>query len=69
MLLKTGAYEHYKGKRYEVLGVAKHSETLEDLAIYRALYGKRVTWARPLKMFKEKVKVGNKLVPRFKYIG
>lgn len=68
-MLKLGKYEHYKGKRYEVIGVARHSETLEELVIYRALYGRYDLWARPLKMFLEKVVVNGKKVPRFKYVG
>ena len=53
-MLKLGRYKHYKGKEYEVLGVAKHSETLEDFVIYQALYGKKQIWVRPLNMFLEK---------------
>ncbi len=68
-MLKLGTYEHYKGNRYEVVGLARHSETLEDLVVYRALYGERGLWVRPLGMFLEEVDVGGKKVPRFKYIG
>ena len=67
--IKLGKYRHYKRKRYEVIGVARHSETLEKLVVYRALYGKHGLWVRLLKMFKEKVAVDGKKVPRFKYIG
>lgn len=76
--LKLGKYRHYKGKEYRVLGVAKHSETMEDLVIYEALYDNEVAklWARPLQMFVEEVEVKgpvkdgvNKKVPRFEYIG
>lgn len=67
--LKLGEYEHYKGKRYEVIGVAKHSETLEELAVYRALYGNNELWVRPVKMFLEKVEVDGKKEPRFRYLG
>jgi cyclomaltodextrinase len=67
--IKTGKYKHYKGNEYEVLGAAKHSETLEELIVYRALYGEGNLWVRPLKMFTEKVEIRGKKVPRFKYIG
>ncbi len=66
--LKTGVYRHFKGKEYELLGAAKHSETLEDLAVYMALYGEREMWVRPLNMFLEKVMVNGKEVPRFERI-
>ena len=49
--LKCGRYRHYKGKEYVVLGVASHSETLEKLVVYRADYGDRGLWVRPLAMF------------------
>ena len=51
--IKNGIYQHYKGNKYEVIGIAKHSETLEDLVVYRALYDNKVSqlWVRPLKMF------------------
>lgn len=67
-MIKLGKYKHYKGKEYEVIGVAKHSETLEELVVYRALYGKHYLWVRPLKMFLEDVKVDGKKIPRFKFI-
>jgi hypothetical protein len=71
--IKIVRYKHYKGRFYEVVGVAKHSETLEDLVVYRALYeslefGNNALWARPLKMFFEDVEVDGKKVPRFKFI-
>jgi len=68
-IIKLGKYRHYKGKDYEVIGVARHSETLEELIIYRALYGTNVLWVRSLKMFTEKVEIGGKKVLRFEYIG
>lgn len=67
--LKPGIYEHFKGNRYEVLGVARHSETLEELVVYRALYGDHALWVRPLKMFTETVEHDGKTVQRFRYIG
>jgi len=67
-MLKLGKYRHHKGKEYEVIGIARHSETLEELVVYRALYGDFDLWARPIDMFLEEVEVGDKKVPRFKYI-
>lgn len=67
--LKPGEYEHYKGKRYKVIGIARHSETTEELVVYQALYGEYGLWARPLKMFMEEVEVGKKKIPRFRYVG
>ena len=71
--IPLGLYEHYKGKRYEVLGVAHHSETLELVVVYKALYetefGKDSLWVRPLAMFTETVDVKGKKIPRFRYIG
>ncbi|MEJ2231196.1 MAG: DUF1653 domain-containing protein, partial [Nitrospirales bacterium] len=55
-MIKPGRYRHYKGKDYQVIGVAKHSETEEDLVVYRALYGAGGLWVRPLEMFGEKIK-------------
>lgn len=68
-MLTLGKYEHYKGKRYEVIGIAKHSETFEEVVVYKALYGERGLWVRPLKMFLEEVEVDGKKMPRFKYVG
>lgn len=67
--LKLGKYEHYKGNKYQVLDVAIHSETLEELVIYKALYGEHLTWVRPLKMFLESIEYSGNKQPRFKYIG
>jgi hypothetical protein len=69
--IKPGKYLHFKGKEYEVLGIARHSETLEELVVYRALYsdekfGANALWARPKEMFLEKFIVNGKSVPRFK---
>ena len=69
--IKNGIYQHYKGNKYEVIGIAKHSETLEDLVVYRALYDNNVSklWARPLKMFVEIIEIDGRRIERFKYIG
>jgi hypothetical protein len=58
-------YRHFKGNEYLVLYLAKHSETLEDLVVYKAMYGEMGIWVRPLEMFLEQVKVEGKLVNRF----
>lgn len=64
-----GVYTHYnRGGKYIVIGVARHSETLEELVIYRALYGDGDVWARPKKMFLEDVKRDGKIIPRFKLV-
>ena len=63
--LELGKYKHFKGGEYDVIGVAKDSETLEDFVVYKALYGKHDLWIRPLHMFSEKVVVNNKKVKRF----
>jgi hypothetical protein len=70
-MLKPGKYQHSKGPYYEVIGTARHSETLEELVVYKALYqpeGENL-WVRPLKLFTETVKVDGKAVPRFAYVG
>jgi hypothetical protein len=64
-MIPTGKYRHYKGNDYEVIGVATHSETREELVVYRPLYGERALWVRPLVMFTETVVVEGKPVPRF----
>jgi len=66
--IRLGKYKHYKGNQYEVVGVAKHSETLEDLVVYRALYDKYDLWVRPLKMFLETIEIDDKKIPRFRFI-
>ena len=67
--IQPGLYEHYKGKQYKVIGVAKHSETIEEMVVYRALYGDHDLWARPLTMFLEEVEINGERAPRFKYVG
>lgn len=69
MAIKLGKYRHFKGNEYEVIGVAKHSETLEEMVIYRALYGAGETWVRPASMWEEIVEREGKRFPRFEYIG
>jgi hypothetical protein len=64
-MVKPGRYRHYKGNEYEVIGCARHSETEEELVVYRALYGDRGLWVRPQAMFMEQVLIGGKPVPRF----
>ena len=66
--IKLGNYEHYKGFEYEVLGVAKHRETMEDLVVYKALYGDNDLWVRPLDMFLEIVEIDGEQMPRFRFI-
>ena len=71
--IKPGKYQHYKTKNfYEVIGLARHSETLEELVVYQALYksefGENALWVRPIKMFLEMVEFGGKKAPRFKYL-
>ena len=66
--IKIGKYRHYKGNEYEVLGVAKHSETLEPMVVYKALYGENQVWVRPLCMWNETVTVDGVVVLRFTYI-
>jgi hypothetical protein len=70
--MKLGKYHHSKtGNFYSVIGIAKHSETLEELVIYEALYDnpRSKLWVRPKSMFLEKIILNGKKVPRFKYIG
>lgn len=64
-MMKPGRYRHYKGNDYEVLGVARHSETEEEYVVYRQLYGAGGLWIRPLGMFLESVTIGEIVVPRF----
>ena len=66
--IKPGRYRHFKGKEYEVLGVARHSETEEEL-VYRALYGDFGLWVRPVSMWNETVERDGKTFRRFTYIG
>ncbi len=67
--LKTGRYRHYKGGEYQVLGVARHSETEEQLVVYRPLYGERGLWVRPLAMFTETIERDGLVQPRFELVA
>ena len=64
-----GRYRHFKGNEYEVLFTAKHSETLEELVVYKALYGAGEVWVRPAAMWNETVEKNGKIIPRFTYLG
>lgn len=64
-MIEKGKYRHYKGNYYEVIGVAKHSETLEEMVVYRALCGEFGLWARPASMWEEIVDVNGEKVMRF----
>ena len=68
-MIKPGLYEHYKGQKYEVVGMCRHSETLEELVVYRALNGDYRLWVRPHKMFIGTVTLENTKIPRFKFLG
>lgn len=63
-----GKYRHYKGKDYQVIGMATHSETLEPMVVYRALYGEYGLWVRPASMWNELVEVDGEMVPRFRWV-
>ncbi len=69
--IKIGRYRHYKGFEYEVFAVGKHSETLEDLVFYKALYDNKTSkfWVRPKAMFLEEIEIDGKKLPRFEYLG
>ncbi len=66
--VKKGKYRHFKGNEYEVIGFAKHSETGEEMVIYRALYGEKQVWVRPVSMWNETVEYNGESRTRFTYI-
>ena len=67
--IQPGRYRHFKGNEYEVLAIARHSETLEPMVVYRALYGERGIWVRPAEMWNEEVDRGGVVYKRFTRIG
>ena len=67
-MIKKGIYKHFKGNEYELMDVASHSETLEQMVVYRALYGEGGLWVRPLSMWDEEVTFNGKTVKRFEFI-
>ena len=67
--IQTGRYRHYKGREYTVIGVARHSETEEELVVYQKEYDDHGLWVRPLAMFIENVEVQGTTIPRFQYVG
>ena len=68
MEIKLGKYRHFKGNEYEIIGIARHSETLEEMVVYRALYGDAGIWVRPAEMWNETVERDGKAFQRFTYI-
>ena len=68
-MIKLGRYRHFKGGEYEVVGIAKHSETGEEMVVYRALYGEGGLWVRPVSMWEEVIERDGERKLRFAYIG
>lgn len=67
--IKLGKYRHFKGNEYEVIAIARHSETTEEMVVYKALYGEGGLWVRPAFMWNETVERGGKVFKRFEFIG
>lgn len=67
--IKLGKYRHFKGMEYEVIALAKHSESQEDLVVYRALYGEGQVWVRPASMWNETIERDGKTYKRFTFLG
>ncbi|MCZ6799162.1 MAG: DUF1653 domain-containing protein [Nitrospirae bacterium] len=67
-MISPGRYRHYKGKEYQVIGCARHSETEEEFVVYQALYGRQGLWVRPKDLFMEQVRVEGIFVPRFQRV-
>ena len=68
-IVRPGRYRHFKGNEYEVIGIARDSESQAEMVVYRALYGERGLWVRAATMFNENVERDGRIVPRFEYIG
>ena len=68
-MIESGRYQHFKGNFYQVLHIAKHSETDELLVVYQPEYGERAIWVRPLAMFDETIERDGKTLKRFQYVG
>lgn len=68
MAIKKGVYKHYKGNLYEVIDIARHSETEEEHVVYRTLYGDHSLWVRPLSMFNEDIERDDKAIKRFEFV-
>ena len=66
---RPGRYRHFKGKEYELIGLARHSETMEEMVVYRPLYGEGGLWVRPASMWNEQVERDDYRGPRFAYMG
>lgn len=69
MQIKSGLYRHYKGNLYQVIGVARHTETSDYLVVYQALYDDKDLFVRPIKMFTEFVEYEEKIIPRFQFLN
>ena len=67
--IRLGKYRHFKGNEYRVIGMARHSETMEEMVVYQALYGDKGVWVRPLSMWDETVERDGAVYKRFTYIG
>ncbi|MBR1544724.1 MAG: DUF1653 domain-containing protein [Alphaproteobacteria bacterium] len=67
-IIVGGTYQHFKGNMYKVLALAKHSETLEEMVVYQALYGAGDIWVRPLNMFLEEIERDGKIIKRFNFV-
>jgi hypothetical protein len=69
IITRPGYYQHYKNLRYQVIGTVRHSESLEPMTLYKALYGEQGVWVRPAAMFNETVKIEGVVQPRFTWLG